>query len=206
MNGDRLVDVLSVGDGTLTLVTRSRDGGTDVSTQLLEGVTGPYRALDLNQGRGGDTLDVIAARGSSLALIEQSDELSGAAWETSPVALPDMGGTIRDLEIVDHDHDGDLDLLVVGDFGARLLMNAGAGAIVDASGNAAPAGHLGGRHGDGDAARRSADLVRGRGLRRGPGRGPAHGRPRRHPPHGLPAARTLRRPRRGALPVDGLPA
>ena len=39
MNGDRLVDVLSVGDGTLTLVTRSRDGGTDVSTQLLEGVT-----------------------------------------------------------------------------------------------------------------------------------------------------------------------
>lgn len=140
MNGDRLVDVLSVGDGTLTLVTRSRDGGTDVSTQLLEGVTGPYRALDLNQGRGGDTLDVIAARGSALALIEQSDELSGAAWETSPVALPDLGGTIRDLEIVDHDHDGDLDLLVVGDFGARLLMNAGAGAIVDASGELLPRG------------------------------------------------------------------
>lgn len=134
MDGDRLVDILSVTDGKLTVTTRDREGGVRGSAVVVEGVTGPYIAIDLNQGRGGDTLDVVAATGTTLTIMEQSDELDAAGWERSPVAFPDLGGAIRDIEPVDHDHDGDLDLLVVGDFGARLFMNAGAGAIVDPKG------------------------------------------------------------------------
>lgn len=134
MDGDRLVDVLTVTEGALTVTLRDREGGVRSSAVVLEGVTGPFVVMDLNQGRGGDTLDVVAAVGNTVRIMEQADEAGGDAWVPSPVALPDFGGVVRDLTPVDHDHDGDLDLLVVGDFGARLLMNAGAGATVNAEG------------------------------------------------------------------------
>ena len=73
-------------------------------------------------------------------LFEQSDDDEGPRWTLSPVPLPAFEGEIRDLETVDFDHDGDLDLLVVGAFGARLLRNDGAGALVDKDGNVQPRG------------------------------------------------------------------
>lgn len=142
LDGDRTLDLVTVQDGAL--VVHLRDGGDDSeleSTPLAaSGVTGPIRALDLNQRLSGDTLDVVAGAGDRLLLFEQSDADEGPRWAASPVALPSFKGEIRDLETVDFDHDGDLDLLVVGTFGARLLSNDGAGALVDKDGNVQPRG------------------------------------------------------------------
>ena len=141
VDGNRTPDILArVGD-SLVLHTRDAQGAVTGKLTLLENVTGPFLAFDLNQRRGGDTLDIVAATGNGLAIIEQSDsvELSAAnseAWTASPIELPDFGGAVRDLEIVDFDHDGDLDLFVVGEFGARILSNDGVGAAVDDEGNA----------------------------------------------------------------------
>ncbi|MEM6571126.1 MAG: FG-GAP-like repeat-containing protein, partial [Planctomycetota bacterium] len=144
VNGDRTPDVVTIEGGALLVHKRTR-GSDDVQVDRLveAGVTGPFRVLDLNQRRGGDTLDVVAAAGSGLVLMEQSDETGATSWTPSPVALPTFPSTIRDLETVDFDHDGDLDLLVVGDFGARLLRNDGAGARVDKDGNLQPRGAWG---------------------------------------------------------------
>ncbi len=142
LDGDRTLDLITVADGSLAV--HLRDGSDDSSLETTElaasGITGPVRALDLNQRLSGDTLDVLAAAGDRLVLFEQSDDDEGPRWTLSPVPLPAFEGEIRDLETVDFDHDGDLDLLVVGAFGARLLRNDGAGALVDKDGNVQPRG------------------------------------------------------------------
>ena len=142
LDGDRTLDLVTVVDGALAV--HLRDGGdpTALSTTVLqgEGVTGPVRCLDLNQRLSGDSLDVVAAAGDRLVLFEQSDDAEAPGWAPSPVALPAFDGPIHDLETVDFDHDGDLDLLVVGAFGARLLSNDGAGALVNKDGTEQPRG------------------------------------------------------------------
>lgn len=142
LDGDRTLDLITVEGGALAV--HLRDGADDSklesTTLAASGITGPVRALDLNQRLSGDTLDVVAGAGDRLVLFEQSDADDGPRWTPSPVALPSFEGEIRDLETVDFDHDGDLDLLVVGDFGARLLSNDGAGALVDKDGNVQPRG------------------------------------------------------------------
>jgi len=142
VDGDRTPDVVAVVDGTLWVCVRTPEAGVgnSVLTEVLQGVTGPVRALDLNQRRGGDTLDLVAAVDGRLVIVEQSDDARETSWEISPVEVPALGGEILDLEPVDYDHDGDLDLFVVGAFGARILRNDGAGAAVDGEGNALPRG------------------------------------------------------------------
>ena len=142
LDGDRTLDLIAVDKGALAVHLRDGSDAAKLETFQLAaaGITGPVRALDLNQRLSGDTLDVVAAAGDRLVLFEQSDEPDGPRWAPSPVELPELGGEIRDFETVDFDHDGDLDLLVVGAFGARLLRNDGAGALVDKDGNVQPRG------------------------------------------------------------------
>ncbi|MFT5049557.1 MAG: tetratricopeptide (TPR) repeat protein [Chlamydiales bacterium] len=83
-----------------------------------------------------DDLDLAIARDGRLELwianleLMDEDEEDGPAsltWEIPNAAFLDLGAPIHGLVAVDYDHDGDLDLVPVGDFGVRLVRNDAAG-------------------------------------------------------------------------------
>lgn len=128
VDGDRRPDL--VGHDTRGAFVALQGKDTWTVLRVVDGDVAVVRALDLNQERGGDTLDLaVLMRDGTLTVWEQGDEVGAApAFTPSPVAVPALGAAGADLAVVDFDHDGDLDLFAVGAGGARLLRNDGAGA------------------------------------------------------------------------------
>jgi hypothetical protein len=115
-------DWLAWGDGGV--FTRSANGEVNtITTKALKLV----RGLDIEQLitksshiEGDGDGDFIGALGKQLLLFQQAD---GKWTERMVHELPSPPS---DMCLVDYDHEGDLDLLVVGDFGLRMLRNDGA--------------------------------------------------------------------------------
>ena len=82
-----------------------------------------------------EDLDLFVCAGAEGHIVAHGEE-SWSELEALKIILP---GIVHDASAVDFDHDGDLDILCVGDFGARLYRNDGAdepesgGAFNDAS-------------------------------------------------------------------------
>ena len=112
----------------LATVPRGLHRKTDVESHGLA------RAFDLHND--GDTLDLLFAVGPQLRLFEQDEP---GTWTPTPLELPTLPAPPTDQLVVDFDHDGDLDWLVVGPFGARLLRHR-----LGAAGR-----RIGGQHGGG---------------------------------------------------------
>jgi len=127
IQGDRRPDLVGIDGEGVILVLQGTTGWT--FTRPLRGDVAAVCAFDLNQMRGGDTLDLaVLMRDGTLTVLEQSDEVGAPlSFVPSPVAVPALDFEGRDLAVVDFDHDGDLDLFAVGAGGARLLRNDGAG-------------------------------------------------------------------------------
>lgn len=101
----------------------------------IDGAVDRLLAFDLGND---DTLDLIAVRGASIQLFEAAsgDDLllrvppggSEAArrWSTEAIEIARLPAAPADLLLVDFDHEGDLDLVAVGSFGALLYRNDGA--------------------------------------------------------------------------------
>jgi hypothetical protein len=119
---------LLMSGATLQMVRLSEEG--DWIAQVL--LPGPVEvAMPLDADRDGD-LDLAIARNGQLELLVNrrvDGESVGTEddWQTSPQLLLKTGGVATDITPVDFDHEGDLDLLVVGAFGVRLLRNDGFG-------------------------------------------------------------------------------
>ncbi|MCH2103120.1 MAG: FG-GAP-like repeat-containing protein [Planctomycetes bacterium] len=69
-----------------------------------------------------EDLDLFVAEGEAGRFIIQSDE----GWAEAAELRLALSGKVHAATAVDFDHDGDLDILCVGDFGARLYRNDGA--------------------------------------------------------------------------------
>ena len=142
LDGDGEVDLLAAGPRGVFCATRAGDGH-----RVEEVVSGPVqhvRAFDLGND---DSLDLLVCRGAELLLFEAASgadllQLGGGPpsgdpprrWSPSPLELPRLPGPPEDLVFGDFDHEGDLDLLAVGAFGARLLRNDGAAPRSDGRG------------------------------------------------------------------------
>jgi len=124
VNGDREFDVVSCGPGGLHIGLRDMHGEY-TSHVVAAGAVDAFLALEI--GNDND-VDVIAASGADLVLYEVEDD----GWKPSPTPMPPLPSAPSELAAVDFDHDGDLDVLAVGAFGARLLRNDGVGVYVDA--------------------------------------------------------------------------
>lgn len=138
LNGDGEADVLAWSAAGVRAGLRGTDGSW-TPTPWVGGTTAVpvERALAFDVDNDGD-LDLALVRGASVELVlgttpgeeRDEDEVGPAtpiAWEAAPVAAATLPDTVSDLCAVDFDHDGDLDVALVGAFGLRLLRNDAAG-------------------------------------------------------------------------------
>lgn len=127
VDGNRAPDVVSGGPFGLRVVVR-KDGSDTVQTLHGEPV-GLLKGIDLAND---DHLDFVITSGDELLIYEWRNTDQGSVeWALSPTPLPPLPGLPDDLEVVDFDHDGDLDLLIVGAFGARVFRNDGVAEVID---------------------------------------------------------------------------
>jgi hypothetical protein len=127
VHGYREFDVVSCGPGGLQIGTRDREGNYTNHVVTSEAVDA-FLAIDISND---DDIDFITVQGGKLTLYEVEDDPEDPEddlrWLPSLTPVPGLPSAPADIEALDFDHDGDLDILVVGAFGARLLRNDGVG-------------------------------------------------------------------------------
>lgn len=142
LDGDWLLDAVVVSDAPVPheLFLNLGDGQFAQGGDLLPAV-GPARALSLGDVDADDDVDVVLGRSGSPVGRPNSLFLNdGLAWfeDASATHLPQREEDTRDIELVDLDRDGDLDLLVGNREDNRLLLNDGTGRFAEAPVGALP--------------------------------------------------------------------
>jgi hypothetical protein len=135
LDGDGRMDLLARTPTAIVSAIKGFDGWEELpvanaGAQLL-------CALDLDNEPDA-ALEVIAWDAGEFRFYRIGED---GAWGSIDVQTPTMSETVADIQAVDFDHEGDIDLLLTGPFGARLWRNDGAwiagaeeqGAFVDAS-------------------------------------------------------------------------
>ncbi len=116
--------------GEVLALARRAPSGVWLAETLLE--TPVDAAIALDADRDGD-LDLVFAGNGALELmvnhrVHEQARSEQDSWVRQSEPLLQLPGVATDLAVVDYDHEGDVDLLVVGSFGVRLLRNDGFGA------------------------------------------------------------------------------
>lgn len=122
LDNDGKPDLVAFGPRGLAIALRSAQGVWS-GRALVNDALDVALAHDFGND---DTVDFVISRGAQLAHLRASKGEGGAlAWKE--LAMPALPGAPVSGLALDFDHEGDLDLLFVGAFGARLYRNDGAG-------------------------------------------------------------------------------
>ncbi len=132
LDEDCRLDVVTWGPKGLVLALQE-NGFLWKARTLVEDPVDLALAFDL--GKDGD-LDLAYVQGAQVHLHQayredplSAEEKKGAiAWRVLAKSLPELSSAPLAMTAVDFDHEGDLDLLLAGPFGARLWRNDGADA------------------------------------------------------------------------------
>ena len=125
------LEVVLYGEGGLRLARRSSGGDWEIESLIAEPVSlAAPLDVDRLEPRGGSRrdaeMDLVAATTEGLLLLRRvRDDAGELVWRRWQTTVLGADFPVRDLCAVDFDHEGDLDLLVVGPRGVRLLRNDG---------------------------------------------------------------------------------
>ena len=134
LDDDGDLDVVAWGPTGLFTGVQGEDGWS--AERLVDTAVDLALAFDLGND---DDLDIVYAQGGVLRLLEgdRAEPKAPVSWRPWAQGLPEIPSAPADIAAVDADHDGDLDLVLAGAFGARLLRDDGSSApFVDVSAEA----------------------------------------------------------------------
>jgi len=114
-------DVAGWGPNGLVIALHQSDGSYEPHTLSTEPIRFA-RAFDFDED--GD-LDVLAVTDAGVHIYKTEGIDGDLSWVPLESVLPEIPGIPTDIQPVDFDHEGDVDLLFVGPFGARLWRNDG---------------------------------------------------------------------------------
>ncbi|MBK7874862.1 MAG: VCBS repeat-containing protein [Planctomycetes bacterium] len=136
VDGDLELDLVAWGSTGVRVALR-RDGGWKIVT-LPADVVRVYAAFDLdNAASGASWLSFVVEDAGKVALYHPDPETE--AWSRWPLELPSTPSLPIAIAAVDVDHEGDVDLVVAGTFGARFWRNDGANVLAKEAKDGAPA-------------------------------------------------------------------
>lgn len=120
-------DLDLVGWGERGLVLGLSEQGTWRAISLAQQPVELALAFDLDGPKGDNVLDLLYVAQGELRLVRSARSIAdkSVSWSASAKSLPRPAGSIADGLAIDYDHEGDLDVLLVGSAGAQLLRNDG---------------------------------------------------------------------------------
>ena len=128
LDANRLLDLVASGDFGLriSLFDAIEEQVHGPAVTILEEEPDAFALFDLAHD---DDLDFVVARGGTLTVIEarEDPETFERSWVPLEIEMPTLPDAPSEILPADFDHDGDLDLICVGSFGARIARCDGAG-------------------------------------------------------------------------------
>lgn len=110
-------EIVGWGSSGVRIASATEDGGRS-SRHVIQEPVDLLRPIDWDDD---GFLELAAVMGGKLVFYRAEDD----SFTPAAIATPALPSAPRDLQAVDFDHDGDQDLLLVGEFGARVWRNDG---------------------------------------------------------------------------------